>query len=110
MKSGITRYWTMVAALAVGGWCAVAQAQLDPGVTYQGQLKQDGVPVTSTAPGCSFTFRLFDALEAGNQVGPDVVRRIWPEFTQFCQVKHRLDPSSYTVFESELRHVEGAKA
>lgn len=45
-----------------------------------------------------------------NPVGPEVVRSIWPEFTGFGQVKHRLDPRGYTVFERELKHVEGTKA
>ena len=50
------------------------------------------------------SIRVFD------HVGPDVVRRIWPEFTRFDRVKQRLDPESYTLFESELRHVKEAKA
>lgn len=45
-----------------------------------------------------------------DRVGPDVIRRIWPEFKQFGQVKHRLDPKNYAAFESLLMHVEGAKA
>jgi hypothetical protein len=43
-------------------------------------------------------------------VAPEVVSRIWPEFTGFGQVKHRLDPSGYATLERELRHVERPKA
>lgn len=50
------------------------------------------------------SIRIFDP------VGPEVVRSIWPEFTGFGRVKHRLDPRGYTVFERELRHVEEAKS
>ena len=44
-------------------------------VTYQGQLQQAGSPVTGTA---NLSFFLYDAEQAGEQIGPIVSRPSWP--------------------------------
>ena len=48
---------------------ALAAAPLGTSVTYQGQLKQDGVPANGNL---DMQFRLFDAATLGNQVGNPV--------------------------------------
>src|SRR4051794_29389332 len=53
-----------VVALAVAG-LAVA-APFGTAFTYQGQLRQTGVPVNGT---CDLQFSLFDALTGGSQIG-----------------------------------------
>jgi hypothetical protein len=42
--------------------------------------------------------------------GPDVLSRIWPEFTAFTRVKQGLDPKRYPEFEAALKHVRTPKA
>lgn len=43
-------------------------------------------------------------------VGPDVMSRIWPEFSAFTHVKQRLDPKRYPAFEAALKDVRTPKA
>ena len=59
---------TLAIAVAITG---AAAAPLGSAFTYQGQLKQDGVPASGPT---DFAFRLFDAALGGNQVGSDVIR------------------------------------
>jgi len=56
-------------ALALWGVGPLQAQPLDGTITYQGQLKQAGDPLTAVA---DFEFRLFDALSAGTQVGGTV--------------------------------------
>ena len=46
-----------------------AQAVVGTAFTYQGRLMQNSAPVNGT---CSLTFKLYDALTGGSQVGSDV--------------------------------------
>jgi len=55
------------ALLTPGALPGLAVAQPLSEFTYQGQLKMNNVPVTGTA---AIRFRLFDAEEGGNQLGP----------------------------------------
>ena len=67
MKSTRLSYGAM--ALAGMAFAATVSAQpYDVGTafTYQGQLKDDGRPVTNT---CDFDFALYDAAGGGSQVG-----------------------------------------
>lgn len=61
----------LVAALAavLAPHAVLAQTPLGSAFTYQGQLLEDGVPVTD--PALNMRFRLFDADVGGNQVGSD---------------------------------------
>ncbi len=66
--------WLGVAGAA--GWLVVhvvsaAGSPVGTAFTYQGQLKQDGMPVDGAV---NFVFRLFDAETNGTQVGSNVVR------------------------------------
>ena len=73
-----TKYskWLVVIAVAViGSMAAVAQTPLGTEFTYQGQLKDGGVPANDDY---DFLFRLFDSPNAGTQVGADVLIDDWP--------------------------------
>jgi len=48
-----------------------AQAVVGTAFTYQGQLKQSGVPANGT---CDFQFKLYNATSAGTQVGTTVTK------------------------------------
>jgi hypothetical protein len=60
--------WFAAAGLAAVATCSAvcAQTPLTPSFTYQGQLKQNGQPVSGLH---SMTFCLFDASGGGNQIG-----------------------------------------
>lgn len=58
-----------VIACALAPCAAEAQQALTAKFTYQGELRDDDVPVTGNA---DLRFRLFDANWAGNQIGPTV--------------------------------------
>lgn len=67
------RYWCASAVLIGSMNIAASMALGAPfttGVTYQGQLKQEGVPASGTFP---MTFELFDSLTAGVLVGGPLV-------------------------------------
>ena len=55
-----------LALLALIASAGFAQDQVDTAFSYQGQLKQNNVPVTGTA---NFIFSLWDAPTGGNQIG-----------------------------------------
>ncbi len=64
--------WSAAVLIVWGSFGAsLAAAPLGTAITYQGQLKQDGIPVDGTA---NFVFRLFDAETGGTQVGSSAVR------------------------------------
>lgn len=67
----IVRRWFFVAVTLVPflGFRAVAQTPLGTAFTYQGQLRNNGVPADGLH---DFEFRLFDAATQGNQVGSTV--------------------------------------
>ena len=72
-----TKYskWLVVIAVAViGSMAAVAQTPLGTEFTYQGQLKDGGIPANDDY---DFLFRLFDSPNAGTQVGGDVLIDDW---------------------------------
>ena len=58
--------------------------------TYQGMLRNQGVPFNGMA---AFVFRLYDAESAGNQIGPDVtfpdLDIVFGEFTVRCSHPRR---------------------
>ncbi|MDD5369237.1 MAG: hypothetical protein PHQ40_09135 [Anaerolineaceae bacterium] len=65
----------IIIPLLLGTVFIVARAQpvsiapgISPEFSYQGQLKQNGNPYTGT---CNFTFKLWDGVEAGSQLGAD---------------------------------------
>jgi hypothetical protein len=66
MSRSVWQLRTLAIVLAVGWMTAAAQAQLGPGFSYQGQLRQGGSPVTEM---CHFEFSLWDDEFAGEQVG-----------------------------------------
>lgn len=55
--------------LLVGSIPSLAQTPVGTEFTYQGQLKQAGLPVNQSA---DFRFRLYGAATGGNQVGPQL--------------------------------------
>ena len=57
----------LVFGLAIG---TAAAEPAGTGFTYQGQLKEAGVPVSGT---CDFEFTLWDAWSGGAQVGPTLL-------------------------------------
>jgi hypothetical protein len=59
-------FWFCVALTLANAMLANAQTPLGTAFTYQGQLKQGGLPVTDTA---DFQFTLWDAIAGGNQIG-----------------------------------------
>jgi hypothetical protein len=61
-----TAFWSTIILVACSTGLAKAQAPVGTTFTYQGQLKQAGLPVTNTA---DFQFTLWDALAGGNQIG-----------------------------------------
>ncbi|HEY3242950.1 MAG TPA: hypothetical protein VGM03_06310, partial [Phycisphaerae bacterium] len=62
-----------IVAICLMGYLALSTAQSHAvpitAFTYQGQLKQSGVPLNGTA---DFRFRLYDASQMGVQIGPQV--------------------------------------
>jgi hypothetical protein len=60
---------TMTIVLALAASAGFAQDPVGTAFTYQGQLKQNGSPVTGSA---DFVFTLWDAPTGGNQVGVTV--------------------------------------
>jgi len=65
-------------ALAV---CATAQ---DSTITYQGQLRDGGTPVTGNV---NLEFRLYDELTGGNPIGTEIQRLEWPVEDGLFQVE-----------------------
>jgi hypothetical protein len=61
-----TVLWSSIIVVACSTGLAKAQVPVGTAFTYQGQLKQGGLPVTDTA---DFQFSLWDALAGGNQIG-----------------------------------------
>ncbi len=47
-----------------------AQTPQGTSFTYQGELRQNGLPVTNTSPGVDMVFVLWDAPTGGSQIGP----------------------------------------
>lgn len=66
---GIARRLSTLLALAVG-FPLAAQTPLGTAVTYQGQLKDGGAAANGPH---AMVFRLYDAVSAGNQVGPTLI-------------------------------------
>lgn len=58
----------LLAVVLVGPDSALAQG-IGTAFTYQGYLEDGSGPVNDS---CNFTFRLYDAVNGGNQVGPTV--------------------------------------
>jgi hypothetical protein len=68
LRAGTVRLAIVAVAvvIALAGAGLVLAAPLGTAFTYQGQLRQAGVPVNGT---CDFQFSLFDAAAAGAQIG-----------------------------------------
>jgi hypothetical protein len=49
------------------------------------------------------------SIKVFDPVGPEVISRIWPNFTGFGQAKWNLDPKGYLAFEQSLTGVETPK-
>lgn len=81
----------MLALATLGSLAPAVQAQ-DSRFTYQGQLKQNGVPVNATP---DLEFRLFDQLQGGNQVGPTVTRTDVPVANGLFSVEVDFGTSAY---------------
>src|SRR5262245_36941837 len=60
------RKLALIATTALTSALAVAQSPVTNGFTYQGRLEQNNAPANGPF---DFTFRLYDALSAGNPVG-----------------------------------------
>ncbi len=66
----VNRVRALVAGIVCGLTSMVmAQVPVGTAFTYQGELRQQGAVVTSTA---DMRFRLFDAATGGNQIGPEL--------------------------------------
>ncbi len=63
---------------------AVPEAVFGSPITYQGQLKLSGTPDTGTR---DMTFRLYDSLVDGNQIGPDIAKQSVPVQDGLFQVE-----------------------
>jgi hypothetical protein len=61
---------SLVAVILAVGYAA-GQTPVGTAFTYQGHLKEGGLPVTE--PAASLRFRLFDALTDGSQIGSDCI-------------------------------------
>ena len=57
--------------IAAGGRAEAQSVAFGSSFSYQGQLRMNNAPLSAD---CDFQFRLFDALDGGNQVGPLVLR------------------------------------
>ena len=55
----MTRILALIIVTVAINFGAPLVAQTDNGVTYQGQLKLNGSPITNMGPGCDFEFSLF---------------------------------------------------
>ncbi len=69
MKRGVCLGRTAVLAVTIGVGAAFAGSPVGAAFTYQGQLKQGGVPYSGSA---DFEFVLFDAASEGNLIGSAV--------------------------------------
>jgi hypothetical protein len=72
MEVATMKRWTQFGLI---GWLAftLANPLIAQPFTYQGFLKQNGQPVNGTT---SLTFRLFDALTSGNQLGSAITQDV----------------------------------
>lgn len=86
--------------LAGGGTLA---GPLGPAFTYQGQLKQAGLPASGNF---NMEFRLFDALAGGNQVDGPVALPVQAEAGQFSAVLNSNNEFGASAFDGNRRWVE----
>ncbi|MFM9994241.1 MAG: hypothetical protein ACKVU4_00405 [Phycisphaerales bacterium] len=70
MKPATLRWWVGAAATVLAPYGTLAQTPVGSAVNYQGELQQSGSPVNGPA---DFRFRLYTAVVAGTQVGPEVL-------------------------------------
>ncbi|MBI1801038.1 MAG: tail fiber domain-containing protein [Chloroflexi bacterium] len=73
MSIGFMMLMGVVAVTAQGPKPNQVAGVVSTAFTYQGQLKNNGLPVVGT---CNFTFRLFNALGGGTQFGSTVVQSL----------------------------------
>ena len=88
-------YVTLVAvpvALAICG-SVLAQGPVGSAFTYQGQLKEGGVPANGDY---DFVFRLFNDPDGGTQVGSDIPVEDWPVMSGLFTVELDFGPGAFT--------------
>ena len=92
----------LVVALLIGQSSVYGQVPLGSEFTYQGQLKDAGVPASGDY---DFVFRLFDAATDGTQIGSDFPADDWPVSDGLFTVQVDFGDSA---FNSEARWLEVA--
>ena len=75
MKRAVYTALMLAVAMLISHTSACGQIALGSGFTFQGQLKDEGLP---TDGDYDFVFRLFDAETGGAQIGGDVTVDAWP--------------------------------
>jgi hypothetical protein len=76
------------------------QAVLGTAFTYQGQLKQGGTPVNGTCT--AITFKLYDQLSSGTQIGPTVTKNNVQATDGFFSVELDFGSGAFTGDERYL--------
>ncbi len=100
MKRKVYSAFALTATLVIGQLSVYGQAPLGSEFTYQGQLKDAGLPADGDY---DFVFRLYDADTGGAQVGGDVTVDDWPVADGLFTVP--LDFGA-GVFTSDARWIE----
>lgn len=96
MKATCFHAVAVMVVLALAQMPALAQTDVGTAFTYQGQLKQNGVPVD---PDADFVFELWDAETGGTRLGKQI-RNNWPVFNGLFTVPLDFGVDPWTANEA----------